>query len=173
MMLYLCFVVTAGIITLIAGVIVGYRRTNEQLSTAVLQARIEVDQVKNALNDFFLPNEDGVSDFQQTIEGFSEILAQRIGVTVQASIRGQIGGAMNGIVPALQAEAAENLQDNPELVQKAFQESLPKSLKKNPLAAMILQQFVGKFIGNLGTTSPGARPGAPGGNGYRQAKFRL
>lgn len=99
------------------------------------------------------------SPLGDVIESAAEVVSQKIGVTVQAAIRGSIGGSMKGINAELEREA---IAENPNL---AVMDALPKSLKKNPLAMMGLQAVLSRM--NL----PGG--GKSNSNGNSQARFNL
>lgn len=96
------------------------------------------------------------------IAAISEDMAQRIGISTQAAIRGSIGGTMKGINHALEEEA---VAQDPGL---ALMNALPKSLKKNPLAVMGLQAILSK----MQTRSPGI-PNNAGDNGSNPVRFNL
>lgn len=107
----------------------------------ISKARTKYRVVQDALEDYFTPSgEDQISPFGRVVEQCAEVTAQRLGTTIQAGIRGSLGGTMSAMVPALEKEAIEA---NPEL---AFVDMLPKSLKKSPVAIQGLQMLLSRWI---------------------------
>jgi len=109
------------------------------------KARTNFTDIQNSLEDYFTSGREGeISPFGRLVEQCAEVTAQRLGTTVQAAIRGSLGGTMTKMVPALEQEAIEA---NPEL---AFIDVLPKSLKKSPLALQGLQLLMNRLMANQG-----------------------
>lgn len=132
MLLIICLVNIFFMISLITGGVYVYSK-----------AKSAVNEVSQTLSDYFtVDTPEGISPFGQLLNQFAEIQAQRLGVTVQAAIRGSVGGKMKAIVPALEAEAAA---EYPEL---GLAELLPKSLKKSPAAQVGLQLLLNKIMAN-------------------------
>jgi len=114
------------------------------------KARTNINSIQYSLEDYFTPSgEDQISPFGRLVEQCAEVTAQRLGTTVQAAIRGSIGGTMTAMVPALEREA---MDANPEL---AILDVLPKSLKKSPLAIQGLQLIVNRILQNQGRSDSG------------------
>lgn len=124
-----------------------------KVNRAVRSAKAEIS------NFFLVTNESGYTGYSEVVNNISDVLSQKIGITVQAAIRGSVGGTMKGVNAALEKEAIEN---NPEL---AIMDVLPKSLKKNPIALMGLQAIISR-IGS--DPSSGSKT-----NGSAQTKFSL
>lgn len=131
---------------------------------AYVKVRRVSSDVSQALTDYFTPGaEDGISPFGQLVNQVAEITAQRLGITVQAAIRGAQGGQSRAIVKALEGEAAEEI---PEL---GMMELLPKSLKKSPAAQVGLQLLINKIM--AGKKSAGRNNGRS--QGIEQQSFNL
>lgn len=101
------------------------------------------------------------SYFNQTINEITDITAQKVGTSVQAAIRGSIGGTMKGVNAALEAEAIEN---DPTL---AVVSALPKSLRKNQIAMVGLQMLMQKAFAGRSENKNGDNAPSP------QAQFNL
>jgi hypothetical protein len=126
-------------------------------STAILS------RYRDFIADFFTPeSSDRPSDFGRSIDAISDSFAQKIGVTVQAAIRGSSGGSSKALNRELEAEA---IAENPSL---AVVGMLPKSLRKNPLALAGLQALASKLF-----SSSGAGTSGPGTSNNGQTKFNL
>lgn len=129
------------------------------------KARSGIQEVGEAFNEYFSADPStGISPFGQLVEQIAEVQAARLGTTIQAGIRGSLGGQMKGIVPALEAEA---VQAYPEL---GIAEVLPKSLKKSPVAQVGLQLLIEKLMKGGAGSGRNGRGSAPAGG---QAKFNL
>lgn len=127
-------------------------------------AYVKARRVSSDVIDYFTPGaEDGISPFGQIVNQVAEITAQRLGITVQAAIRGAQGGQSRAIVKALEDEAEAEV---PEL---ALMELLPKSLKKSPKAQMGLQLLINKIMS--GKKSAGRNNGRS--QGIEQQSFNL
>jgi hypothetical protein len=121
-----------------------------------------VDNLKAQVLGFVTTDTAGtLSPLGKSIEAITQSFADRIGVVVQASIRGAIGGSMKGLNNQLEAEA---LRENPQL---ALANILPKSLKKNPAALMGLQLLMNKVAAGSGKNSGNT------GGADKPAKFNL
>lgn len=117
-------------------------------------------ELHQGFKNYFSPQgQNNASPFGETLDAITDVMAQKIGVTVQASIRGAMGGTMKGVNHALEDVARE---ENPSL---AMMDALPKSLKKNPIALMGLQALIARSGGSGGS-------GGTRGNGS-QAQFKL
>lgn len=122
---------------------------------------VRVKRVSQSINEtlesIFIPSNQGdMSLFTQTVNEILDGSAQRIGVSVQAAIRGSIGGSMKGVNAQLEQVAADS---DPTL---ALAAQLPRSVKKNPLAMMGLQLLMQRTAGKNASS-----------NGNTQAKFSL
>lgn len=145
------------LLSLVAGIIGGYYAYKRAQS----EARDAVERVTGWLTDV---DQDGISPFGHLVNEIAEILAQRLGVTVQAAIRGSLGGQATSLANSLEEHA---VSEHPEL---ALTELLPKSLRRKPLAQAALQMIIQRVLsGSSGTKGSGGSTG--GGNG--QAKFNL
>lgn len=113
---------------------------------------------------FNQPGPDQPSDFHLLIEKIADLVAERTRIGLMAAERGSKGAAVRDATSGLEQIAADN---DPGL---AVAQSLPKVLKKNPVAAAGLQFLIQKML----TGQPGGVPGSGGSpdNGS-QAKFRL
>jgi len=116
---------------------------------------------------FFNPKgKDQPSPFGEVVDSVSEVFADKLGTRIQAGIRGQLGGNVKGLNRGLEEVA---MQEDPSL---AVLDSLPKSLKKNPVAMMGLQSIVSRIMASQSNGSPG-QSGNGTGSGGGQAKFSL
>lgn len=149
-MLTLFAAISAGVSLLLLGGAIHVYRNAQRVSK----------NISETLESIFTPITPGEpSIFNQAVNEILEGGAQRVGVHVQAAIKGSIGGTMKGVNAALEKEAIDG---NPTL---ALAGALPKSVKKNPLAMIGLQMLAQK-IGNGGGN-------ASSNNGATQAKFTL
>lgn len=118
-----------------------------------------VHQVSEGLTSVFAPRIEGEpSLFVQIADQITENAASKIGIHTNAAIKGSIGGTMKGLNAALENEAIESDAS------LALAAALPKSLRKNPVAMMGLQQIMQRVMGQTahnGSASTG------------QAKFKL
>lgn len=129
-----------------------------------VKARRFVEDTQENITALFTPENEGqLSAIGQMLDCFSQSVAERIGVTVQAAIRGSIGGTMKGVNAALEKEAIE---ENPNL---AMMQALPKSLRGNPIAMMGLQAILSRM--GSGSSGPRNKQIASPNNG--QVKFNL
>lgn len=111
------------------------------------KARVFVAATQENITAFFSPQSEGqLSIAGQMLDSVSQSMAERIGVTTQAAIRGSLGGTMKSVNAALEAEA---VQADPSL---ALTQALPKSLKKNPIALLGLQALMNKVISGQAST---------------------
>lgn len=124
--------------------------------------RKRFDEVIEQFSEFITPGSNGdASPFGQVVDSVTDMLADKIGVRIQAATRGSAGGSAKALNAGLQEVA---MQEDPNL---ALMQSLPKSLRKNPMALMGLQAILSRAAaGNMRS------PGGPG-NGQAQAKFSL
>lgn len=122
----------------------------------------DYQEAKNTFAALFIPRHEGeVSPFGEITNQMAEIVAQKMGVTVQAAIRGSFGGSMKGVNKELEQIAIE---ESPDL---AIASALPKSLKKNPLAMAGFQAVIQRILSNSGGI------GGPHNGHHPQAKFNL
>lgn len=126
---------------------------------AAVKLRHKFEFYETIVSSVFASDGQSPSVAGQAVTQAAEILANRIGITVQASIRGSIGGSSKAAIQGLEEVALEH---NPLLA------SLPKKLQKNPLASMGLQLLIDKIAKNAGN------PAGAGNNGKNsQTKFVL
>lgn len=152
MILALLFAILVTNIAIFAGI----RRHNKKLND-------KLDQFGDLAYSFVKPEPDGLSPVARALDLFSDTVAQKIGLTIQASIRGSMGAQSRAITGALEGEA---LEANPVLG------LLPKKLAKNPLASMGLQILLEK-MSSAGAGQPGKMGILPGGNTDGSPKFNL
>lgn len=148
-MLVLCligFLVLSGITT---ASVVQNVKTNRRL-----------DDYSEGFKDFFTAeSEAGGTAFNQSVNQFADIIAEKLALTTQAAIRGSMGGVQRTINQGLEQTA---LDANPAL---GAMELLPKSLRKNPLAMAGLQTLMQQTMG-------GKQQNRPSDNGNsNQVKF--
>lgn len=128
----------------------------------VKATRFIQDSIETLHYCFEHTGEDGFTPLIRFVDQTTEVTAQKIGVSVQAAIKGSIGGTMKGVNAQLENYAAENDQG------AALMTALPKSLRKNPIALMGLQML----MQNMAKGVPGKAP--ENGRGITpQAKFNL
>lgn len=125
-------------------------------------ARIIQENVR-VIEDFIVGENPGEpSDLVKACHFLAEDVGQRVGLTVNAGIRGSMGGMMQGLNRDLEQVA---IDQDPNL---ALVQSLPKSLKKNKMAMEGLMYLIqqNKFAGSASHNSNG-------GSGRSQVKFNL
>ena len=128
----------------------------------VVKARRVILENIAAFEDYFTqPSETEPSPFNKTVNSTGEFIAAQVSDRVAGVLQGSIGGTMKGVTAELEKEA---IAMNPAM---AIMEGMPKAIKKNPLAYLMMQQLINKNI-------PGGG-GAIGGNGrmLEQPKFNL
>lgn len=92
-------------------------------------------------NSFFnQTSADEPSDFNKIINQITDISAEKVRIGVMAADRGQQGAAVRDAARGLEQIAAES---DPALM---IAQSLPKNLKKNPLAAAGLNMLIQKIL---------------------------
>lgn len=124
------------------------------------------NQITDLFAEIFQPvSPDHPSIFQESVEAITDGIAQKTGSSIQAAIRGSLGGSAKSLNHELEQEA---IAADPSL---ALMEYLPKSLKKNPIAMLGLQRVVGNFLSGSGGGSKKIEAGKNGSGG--QAKFNL
>lgn len=135
--------------SLLGGLYYAYRKVDNEVMSA-----------HTWLSTFFADRGEGQgSFFTEAVGNISEDFSQRVGVTVQAAIRGSRGGQMKGVNSALEQVAVE---ENPEL---GLLEALPKSLRKNPIAMLGLQALTNRMRSQA--------QGTPGTNGHQSSQTRF
>jgi len=118
----------------------------------------KLDIYSSAFTQFFTEADgDKGTPFYQAVDQFGDILSQKMGVTVQASIRGAMGGTQRAINQGLEEVA---VSENPALG------LLPRSLHKNGLAMMGIQALMQNFMKQRSGGDNGSKE-------TEQARFRL
>lgn len=133
-------------------------------------AALKLNQVVNShfavFEDFFTSQNDGeASPFTELLGKTGGAIAASVSDSVNSAMAGAMGGAMKGATAELERQA---VQDNPVL---GIMESMPKSIRKNPLAFMAMQTLLNKHIPAGG--APGQQGSLfPGGNGHNDTYVR-
>lgn len=129
---------------------------------AYAKARNVVANTQETIFGLATPEIEGqLSPIGQMFDTVSTDMANKIGVTVQAAIRGSMGGTMKGVNAELEQLAIDN---NPAA---GLAQALPKSLRKNPLAMMGAEILLQKIMSG----QSGSRAG--NNNNGKQVKFNL
>jgi len=154
MTLAILLIIAVVNIGLFAGGVYAYVATTRKVKAYIVQG------VK-AFEDFATSQDENTpSDFAKLTDSIASVFAQRIGTTVQAHIKGAMGGTMKAVNAELEQEA---ISGNP---QAAIIAALPKSLRKNPLAQVGLTSIIQKILSGSG-------PGSGNNGSNSQAKFNL
>lgn len=152
------------LLILLTGVVIGVINgiCLYKINRAYEMAERKSQSVSGTIYELFQPNSEGVSPFSEVVNSVAVVMSEHIGKTVQASIRGSIGGSMKGLNAGLEQIAVE---DNSTA---AAMSALPKSLKKNPVAMMGLKVLMDRLNNN----SPPGQISSSNGS-VKQAKFNL
>lgn len=119
-----------------------------------LEKRVQIEFMR-----FITAEGDKASPFADLVDSVSSVVANRVGTSVMAAIRGAIGGTMK-------AANAEQLESEPiKGLIGTLAPSLGKRLGKNPVAMSILQGVLNKLSGNQANVS------SEGGNHRRDFDF--
>jgi len=126
------------------------------------------NELAERLGDFMRPSTpDDPSDFNKVLDQIAVLFADRYRIALSAADRGAQGAAARDINRGLEEIAAEQ---SPAL---AVAQNLPRSLRKNPLAAAGLNMLIQNILSKPGSLPGQGSPGSPGNNGSQQAKFSL
>jgi len=123
----------------------------------MLKIRAFAAGIVQGFEDFFTsPGKDQFSPYDQSVHNIVEGIGVSVGSGVTRAINGSIGGTMKQAGRELEAQA---VAENPNL---ALMGMMPKSIQKNPLAMIAMQQIMnrggvggGVNGGNSGSTSSG------------------
>jgi len=103
--------------------------------------------IVEGIQDYFNPRgKDQLSPFGETVGNIAEVLGNSTGHGVQRAISSSLGGTMKGATAELEKQA---VAENPNL---ALMGMMPKSIQKNPLAMIAMQQLMsrGNILGGGG-----------------------
>jgi len=89
------------------------------------------------VEDFFTPQtEGGTSTFAENLSQLGKLISEEVTAGVNGMLQGSLGGTMKGAAAELEQQA---MAENPSL---AIMSGMPKAIKKNPFASMIMQQLI-------------------------------
>ena len=130
-----------------------------------LKSRRLVAENIGIFEDYFTAKDESDNTaFTKLVSQVGNAIAYQVNESVTMAINGAIGGTMKGATAELEQRA---LDENPTL---AIMQGMPKSIRKNPLAALAMQALLNK---NLPANLGGTAAALGGGNGISQPKFNL
>ena len=131
---------------------------------AIHKVNTRMDRWADGFAAFFTAESEGqTSAFGELIAEIGKVTGQSSGQAVLAALRGSTGGAMRHATAEMEAEA---MAQDPSL---AVMSVLPKSLTKNPLLAVGLQNLIAKALASSG----GGGNNYPRSDGAGQVKFNF
>lgn len=155
-MLIICLIIVTGAICTLTGSYLLDRR----------KVKAQYESLVDAFDEFFaVKNPDTGSHFNQTMDSIAVLFADRYRIAVSAADRGQIGAAARDVNRSLEEIAVEN---NPAY---AVANSLPKGLKKNPVAMAGLQLLLQRLSAGAAGNPTATGMAIPSNGQVNQVKF--